>query len=102
MMRNCIIKKYSLKLSFNVILSTNEIFQQSQNILIYLVVLYDLQSKAFSRSQNVSPTDIFLFIATKISFIHLYDAPSVEMMVVTPYYTLTSTSFMHVCVNSLL
>jgi len=47
------------------ILSTNEITQQSHKISIYLVVFYDLYSQKFSPChKNIPPTDLLLLIAT--------------------------------------
>ena len=40
--------------------------------------------------------------ATRIPFIILYDAISVEMLDLKPYCSSTSMSFLHICVNSLI
>ena len=43
------------------------------------------------------PTDILLFIATRISFINLYDAVSVEILGLKPYCSSTYMYVIHTC-----
>lgn len=63
-------------------------------------MIYKLES--LSKLQNIPPTDILFFVATRISFINLFDAISVEMLDQKPYCSSPFMSFMHVCVDTLL
>jgi len=55
-----------------------------QNSNVSSSILWFIQSEAFSRSQNIAPTYILLYIATRISFINLYDVISVKMLGLQP------------------
>ena len=65
-------------------------------------MIYRVQS--FLQVTKYTPIDILLFIATKILFINLSDAISVEMLGLKPYCSSTGMSFLYIyiCVNSLL
>ena len=58
--------------------------------------------KSFLQVIKYTTPDTWLFTATRIPFIILYDVISVEMLDLKPYCSSTSMSFLHICVNSLI
>jgi hypothetical protein len=57
--------------------------------------------KLFFRKQKMPLTDSLLFIAIIISYIKLYEAFSVEVLLLNQYCSLKSMLFVHTCLYNL-